>query len=181
MVDSDHTTHSTYREMVLEHLFVGEVMRYCWQNQLPRIELLKSQVDSSGYDRVLEANSTIRHLQLKASHVGAATPGVNLNIELGKKPSGCVVWMFFDRESLAFSHFLWFGNRPGEPLADLAGYRTSTHNKRNAQGIKTERAGIRYLPKREFDRIESIEDIVGKLFGEQPRRSVADDDDTDDV
>ena len=57
----DHTNHSSYREMVLEHLFVGEIMRHCWQCHLPRIEMLKSQVDASGYDIVLESGGVKRH------------------------------------------------------------------------------------------------------------------------
>jgi hypothetical protein len=171
VVDSQHTFHSSYREMVLEHLFVGEIMRYCWCNELPRIEMLKSQVDNSGYDIVLESDAIMRHIQLKASHVGAATPGVNINIELANKPSGCVIWMFFDETSLRFSHFLWFGQAPGERLASLEGFRTGTHNKRNAQGIKTERANIKRLPKAAFSKLVTIEEVATKLFGEMPRRS----------
>jgi hypothetical protein len=40
-------------------------------------------------------NSILRHLQPEASHVGVATPGGSINVELAKKPSGCVIWMFF--------------------------------------------------------------------------------------
>jgi hypothetical protein len=68
--------------MVLEQLFVGEVMRYSWQHHLPRIDILKSQVNNSGYDIVLEAHGIMRHIQLKPSHVGAAAPGVGINIEV---------------------------------------------------------------------------------------------------
>jgi hypothetical protein len=72
--------------MVLEHLFVGEIMRACWKRSLSRIEMLKSQVDASGYDIVLESGEVIRHIQLKASHVGSHTPQVPIKIELAKKP-----------------------------------------------------------------------------------------------
>lgn len=126
--------------------------------------MLKSQVDNSGYDVVLEANAIMRHVQLKTSHVGAATPGVNINVELANKPSGCVVWIYFDPETLEFDHFLWFGEQPGEKLGSLGRFKTSTHNKRNAQGIKTERPNIRYLLKAAFDRLETIEDVVKSLF-----------------
>jgi hypothetical protein len=40
-------------------------------------------------------NAIIRDIQPKASHVGAATTGASINVELVKKPSGCVIWMFF--------------------------------------------------------------------------------------
>lgn len=168
MVTSELTNHSTYRESVLEHLFIGEVMTYCWRERLPRIEILKSQVDNAGYDVVLEANGIMRHVQLKSWHVGAATPGVNINVELANKPSGCVVWMFVDPGTLESSHFLWFGEGPGESLASLDTFKTSTHNKRNAQGVKTERPSNRYVTRRFFTLLPMIEAVVVKLFGRLP-------------
>jgi hypothetical protein len=134
--------------------------------------MLKSQVDNSGYGIVLEANAIMRHIQLKASHVGAATPGVGINVELANKPSGCVVWIFFESDTLQFSHFLWFGQAPGERLASLDRYKTGTHNKRNAQGIKTERANIKKLTKAAFTRLETIEEVVKALFGDLSDRRV---------
>jgi hypothetical protein len=150
--------------MVLEHLFVGEIMRHCWTNGLPGIEMLKSQVDNSGYDIVLETNSVMRHIQLKASHVGAATPAVNVNSELSKKPSGCVIWMFFDPRTLRFSHFLWFGQSAGNPLAEISHFPTGTHNKRNAQGIKSERPNIKRLSRAAFVKVDTIEELIELLF-----------------
>jgi hypothetical protein len=44
---------------------------------------------------------------------------------------------------LEFSHFLWFGQPPGERLASLDRHKTGTHNKGNAQEVKTERASIK--------------------------------------
>lgn len=173
MVTTQHSIHSSYREMVLEHLFVGEIMRYCWQHRLPRIEMLKSQVDNSGYDIVLEANGVMRHIQLKSSHVGAATPGVGINVELENKPSGCVIWMYFEPETLRFSHFLWFGQPPGEKLGSLKDYKTVTHTKRNSQGVKTERANIKRLTKASFSRLDSIDEVVTALFGDMSDQNLA--------
>lgn len=165
MLSPDHSIQSSYREMVLEHLFVGEVMRYCWQNQLPRIEMLKSQVDNSGYDIVLESNAVMRHIQLKASHIGAATAAVNINVALANKPGGCIIWMFFEPISLQFSHFLWFGGKPGELLDALDSYKTGRHSKGNAAGFKAERPNIRKLPKGAFEKLNTIEEVVVRLFG----------------
>jgi hypothetical protein len=158
--------------MVLEHLFVGEVMRYCWRAGLPRIEMLKSQVDNSGYDIVLEAHGVMRHIQLKSSHVDAATAVVGINIELANKPSGCVIWMSFKPDTLAFDHFLWFGGEPGEPLDSLEGYKTGKHTKANAQGIKAERASVKRLPKAAFTRLITIEEVVIALFGDPSKQSL---------
>ena len=151
--------------MVLEHLFVGAVMSYLWLDGVRRVEMLKSQVDNSGYDLVLETNSITRHIQLKASHHGAATPGANVNIALAEKVSGCVIWMYFDPATLAIGPYLWFGEEPGQKLGDLSPFRVAKHTKRNAQYIKTERPNIRYIPKAQFKRVDSIEDLVVRLFG----------------
>lgn len=176
MVSTAHSTSSSCREMALEHLFVGAAMRYCWRHGLPHIEMLKSQVDNSGYDIVLEASSVMRHVQLKASHVDAATSGVSINVALAKKPSGCVVWISFDPRTLEFRGFRWFGPSPGEPLANLDPYRIGTHTKRNAQGVKTERPKIRYLPKAAFPPLDTIDAVVTALFGDGSAASSAADD-----
>ena len=116
---SEHSIHSSYREMLMEHLFAGAVMSHMWRDGLRRVEMLKPQVDNSGYDIVLEANGVVRHIQLKASHRKSSTARVNINLQLREKPSGCVIWMLFDQESLEFGPFLWFGAEPGEPLPAL--------------------------------------------------------------
>jgi hypothetical protein len=65
---SEHNLYSSYREMLLEHLFAGAVMRHLWLRGFGRLEMLKPRVDNSGYDLVLEAHDIVRHKQLKASH-----------------------------------------------------------------------------------------------------------------
>ncbi|MGH2532127.1 MAG: hypothetical protein ACRDJW_07435 [Thermomicrobiales bacterium] len=161
-----HSMYSSYREMPLEHLFAGAVMRHLWLSGFGRMELLKSQVDDSGYDLVLEANGIVRHVQLKASHLGAATPGVNIHVALVEKPSGCMVWIRFDETTLELGPYLWFGGAPGEKLPKLQSFRTGTHTKRNAQRIKSERPNIRYVPKASFRQLETIDGVVVHLFGE---------------
>lgn len=168
MDPTDHSTYSTYREMVLEHLFVGEVLKYCWRYQLPKLEVLKSQIDNSGYDIVLVANSITRHLQLKSSHTSSATSQVNINLELARKPGGCVIWYRFDSTSLDFDHFLWFGGAPGQSMPSLSDFKTAKHSKGNAQGVKLERHNIKYVPKSAFTRLDSIGEVVENLFGYSP-------------
>lgn len=168
MTTSEHNTYSSYREMLLEHLFAGAVMRHLWLGGFRRLEMLKSQVDDSGYDLILEANSIVRHIQLKASHRGSATSRVNVNDALARKPSGCVIWMSFDPKTLEFDHFLWFGGQPGTKLPDLERFTTAIHTKHNAKGEKTERPHIRIIPRAEFDRLDTIEELVTRLFGGFP-------------
>jgi hypothetical protein len=58
------SAHSSCLVMVSEHLFAGEVMRYCWSAGMQRDETLKSQADNSGDDIVLEAHAVMRHARL---------------------------------------------------------------------------------------------------------------------
>ena len=169
MIDaSQHTRFSSYREMLLEHLFAGAVMSHLWLKGYAHLEVLKPQVDDSGYDLVLEANGIVRHVQLKASHIGAATPQVNIHLALAKKPSGCVVWITFDPETLELGPFLWFGGTPGKKLASIEGFKVTKHTKANAKGEKTERPNIRVVTKARFEPLVTIDDVVEKLFGPFP-------------
>ena len=162
---TEHSRHSSYREMLLEQLFAGAVMRHLWLKGFRRLELLRPQVDDGGYDLVIEANAIVRHVQMKSSHHGAATASVNINVALAEKPSGCVIWLRFDPESLDLGPFLWFGGAPGEKLPDLASFKVAKHTKGNAQGVKTERPNIRTVPRARFEHLATIDEVVGRLFG----------------
>lgn len=165
VVATEHNLFSSYREMLLEHLFSAEVMRHLWLRGNVRMETLKPQVDDAGYDLVLEANGVVRHVQLKSSHVGSSTADVKVSLSLARKPSGCVIWLWFDEATLVLGPFLWFGAAPGMQLPDISGFKVAKHTKGNAQGVKLERPNVRVVPKRRFENVSSILELVAKLFG----------------
>lgn len=160
-----HTHHSSFREKLLEHLFVGEVLRHLWRHGISDAEFLKPDVDNGGYDLVLASNSVIRHIQLKSSYNGAKASGQKVHVKLANKPSGCVVWLEFDEKSLALGPFWWFGGEPREPLPDINCFKVAKHTKGNAKGEKTERPHIRVIPKTKFVKLQSISELVRRLFG----------------
>lgn len=165
MVDQSHSLHSSLREKILEHLFIGDVLKSLWQKGLRDIEVLKAELDSGGYDVVISCQEIIRHIQLKASCKGSATSEQKVQLSLGTKPSGCVVWMQFDPEGLNLGPFYWFGGLPGQPLPDITNKKVAKHTKGNAQGEKLERPNLRVLVKRDFIKLETINDAVFQLFG----------------
>lgn len=162
---SEDNLYSSYREVLLEHLFAGEVMKHLWCQGRRRMEVLKPQVDDSGYDLVLEANGFVRHVQLKSAHSDSSTARVTVNTALARKPSGCVVWLIFDPQTLELRRYLWFGGLPGEPLPELSGYAVAKHTKANAQGIKTARPNLRVVPRGKFETVHNLGDLVERLFG----------------
>ena len=140
-------------------------MKYLWLRGNLRVEMLNPQVDDAGYDLVLEANGFVRHVQLKSSHHGSTTSEVKVSLHLAEKPSGCVIWLWFDPETLQLGPFYWFGNEPGARLPAIAGFKVAKHTKGNSQGVKLERPNVRVIPKGQFKIISSIDELVLKLFG----------------
>ncbi len=163
-----HTTRSSYREAVLEHLFTGELLRTLWLRGV-HAEVLRPFVDDAGYDLVVHANRITRHIQLKSSFWRAKTARQKVHQQLGLKPSGCVVWLRFHEATLQFEEYLWFGNPPGDPLPDLSRFAIARHTKGDASGRKAERPAIRVIPKGRFVSISTMEQLAEKLFGSKAR------------
>ena len=163
MTDPSHSLESSLREKVLEHLFVGDLLRCLWCRGSRDIEVLQTEVDHGGYDLVLESNGFLRHVQLKASYRSAKTSRVGININLAKKPSGCVIWIRFDPDSMELGPFLWFGGRPGDPLPPL-GDRIGKHTKGDRTGLKAERPNIRMLNKGQLSALSTMDDVVQALL-----------------
>src|SRR5258707_9823112 len=161
---SAHSSDSSLREQALGHVFLGQLLTFMWQSGARDIEVLKSEVDRGGYDVVLEANGIIRHLQLKSSFRGSKVREVDVSTKLLRKPGGCILWLEFDRESLAIERFYWFGGNAGTALPDL-GLRISRHSKGNSAGEKNERPIHRVLTRGRFEALADISVVVEKLFG----------------
>ena len=154
---------SSVLEKVLEHRFVAELTTSLWRSGIRDFDILRSEVDFRGHDLVIEARGIIRHIQLKTLAVSSKTRAVAIVTQLGERPSGCVVWIVHDPESLALGPFLWFGGPAGQPLPGL-GDRTVRHSRGNALGEKAVRPGLRKLGMGKFDTVSTMDDLVVRLF-----------------
>ncbi len=159
---------STFYEQLVEHVFISEVLQEVWYSFGMTVEVLRSEVDASGYDVMFECNHVLRHVQLKTSKPDAKADGQKVNLALAEKPSGCIVWIL-RQEDLATCRmslsYLFFGDEAEKPLPSLDGFKIAKHTKANRQGVKKERAATRVVPKSQFVRIPSTRELVGKLFG----------------
>lgn len=162
---TQHSSNSSHREMLLEHLFAGALMKHLWLEGLTHIELLNPQVDNSGYDLVLEAKSFTRHVQLKSTFRGSTVRKFNVHTRLALKPSGCVVVTVFDPLTMDLGPFHFFGGRPGKPLPKLDDFKVARHAKGNSKGVKAERPNIRVVPLSAFDPVVGIPNLAARLFG----------------
>ena len=153
-------------EKVLEHRFVAELATSLWIEGCRDVEVLRSEVDAHGYDLVIEARGTMRHIQLKSMVTGGKKQHVTVNTRLAAKPSGCVVWFDYDPLTLALGPFRWFGASPGACLPDT-GDKIAKHSKANALGQKNERSRHRVIRKSKFQLVDTLPALLQLLFGNQ--------------
>jgi len=104
-------------EQLVEHAFISELLQEAWYRYGKAVEVLRSEIDSSGYDLLLECNGVIRYVELKTSGTEARRSFQSINTALAQKPSGCVVWLM--REDDESKHrvnlkYLFFGDLPGK-------------------------------------------------------------------
>ncbi len=161
---SAHSRDSSLREKVLEHLFVGDLLRCMWRKGIFDIEVLRAEVDRGGYDLVVESNGVMRHIQLKSSHRLSSTSDVSVNMNLLAKPCGCVIWVLFDRDTLELGPFRWFGAAPGQCLPPV-GDKVARHSKADSLGHKAERPNMRVVGRGRFTVLATMEDVITALFG----------------
>ena len=163
-VDEQHFLNSSFREKLIEHLFVGELLKLAWQKAHCSMEIARPEVDNRGYDLIAESQGIARHIQLKASRLGAKAASQSVQHALVDKPSGCVLWIYFNEATLELGPFLFYGGAPGKPLPPIAGFKPAKHTKANAQGIKASKPGLAVVPRTKFSKLDSIQAVYDALF-----------------
>ena len=165
--DEERFLRSQLYEQLVEHVFVSELLQEAWFGFGAAVEILRSEIDASGYDLVLECGGVIRHVQLKTSSIDARTAQQKVNIALADKPSGCVIWILrqedHDAHRMSLS-YRYFGGAPGKPLPSLEGFQVAKHTRANAEGVKKERPAVRVIPKGQFEPVEDTRALLAKLF-----------------
>ena len=146
-----------------EHLFVSELVQEAWFGFSKKLEVLRTEVDDSGYDLVLECGGVIRHVQLKSSRHNATTSRQTINIALASKPSGCVVWILRteDRNRMRLT-YRFFGGEPGQALPPMTCFKKGTRVKGRK---RRERANARIVTKRQFRTVPTARQLLEELFG----------------
>ena len=169
MPDRDlHSRVSSFREKLIEHLFVAELLKHSWkrthQEGASLIEVSRADVDREGYDLIAEVGGCLRHIQNKGSVLESKVARQKVHVALADKPSGCVVWVYLNEEDWNLEPFLYFGGKPGTPMPPL-GNRVARHTKGDAKGEKKDRQNMRDVNKGRFTKLETVEQVWEALFG----------------
>ena len=155
---------SSTREKVLEHLFVGDLLRCLWRRGGRDVEVLRAEVDKGGYDIVLEANDVIRHVQLKSSHRTAATSEVGINIALDASRAAASSGSSSIPTPCSSARSCGSVVCPARRYRSL-GDRVGKHSKGDSAGVKALRPNIRILRRGRFESLATIDDVAQMLFG----------------
>jgi len=161
---SAHYIHSTLRERIVEHMFVGHALQRLWQLGVTDVEVLRSEFDAGGYDLVMSYRGLVRHIQFKTVTVDGKADEIKVSLKLGEKPSGCVIWIVVTPE-LDLQSYLWFGGPPGERLPDIRDMKVAKHSKGNAEGTKAKRPNHRIIRRSQFERLDTVDSVLSRLFG----------------
>jgi hypothetical protein len=163
MDEAAHFQHSTLRERIVEHVFVGDALRTLWGMGVLDVEVLRSEFDAHGYDLVMARGRIVRHIQFKTGT--SRKPGdVSVSQALALKPSGCVIWMRVTAE-LAIGPYFWFGAAPGEPLPEIDSYANPLRPTRNKEGERPPRKNHRLVPGASFREVVTLTELLETLFG----------------
>lgn len=164
-----HYTHSTLRERIAEHIFVGDALRTLWRLGIHDVEVLRSEFDAHGYDLVMARGLLVRHIQFKTGTAKRPSK-VSLARVLAEKPSGCVIWIRLDQD-LNMGPYFWFGGTPGQPLPAIDCYPNALRSTRNKEGMRPVRANHHEVPGSAFMQrnsfMEVLEDLLGDLGKEE--------------
>jgi len=72
------------------------VLRTLWRLGVTDVEILRPEFDAHGYDVVMSRGPVVRHVQLKTQAAGK----VSVGRALAEKPSGCVIWIGLNKDTL---------------------------------------------------------------------------------
>ena len=70
---SKHSEYSSFREKLIEHLFVGELLKLSWQRGNCTLTIASLEVDNSGCDVIAEDRQFVRHSRVANRGLDAET------------------------------------------------------------------------------------------------------------
>lgn len=158
--------HSVYRERLVEHLFIAEIMQAAWQQGIVPV-ISRTEFDGWGYDLAIEDGKGIaRYLQLKTKVKGRS---VTINGRLASLRGAAVVLILIgagedDRIRLKYR---LYQNGASTPLK-ISGLKTAKYTRyvkaSDGTAVRKERKTHYRLPLSRFTPPMGMDAVVKTLF-----------------
>lgn len=104
--------HSSMRETIFEHKFIGDFLSHCWQQSRFDVEVLRSEIDDAGYDLVISIGKITSYLQLKVTAKDTDTSEFPIHEKLINKERSFILLIEYNRKDLSeFIYYLMSINR----------------------------------------------------------------------
>lgn len=149
---------SSYIEKMIEHIFLSEILTKAWVKYKKKISIIRPEIDDSGYDLILECEGIMSFIQLKTSNEKIKPQKVNE--KLFKKKEFAVILIIVDKEKMMLENYYYFADKN----ISVVNLKPAKHTKANSKGIKTERPNIKEIPRSGFVKLNSIQELLEKLF-----------------
>ncbi|HET6398603.1 MAG TPA: hypothetical protein VFH47_03520 [Candidatus Thermoplasmatota archaeon] len=165
MHDEKEYVESQRRENLVEHTMLSELLQDAWLRRQQPLDVLRGEVDASGYDLARVCNGFTRHVQTKSSKKPSKTAVHGGNGRLADMASGCVIWATVEEERASnrvVLHYRRFGDKPGEALPTLGNRKM---RKPRARGENAFRANTFRVTKGRFIPVGNIAELSDRIFG----------------
>lgn len=157
---------SSHIENVLTHALIAKIAQELWRRDpWMDFQVFKADVDDAGFDLVLGCKGTMRYIQIKQTHLQGNAVKYSVRLDFAQMVGACAVVMVYKGDTLEIDHCLFFGGTPGEPMSSIEDHHASKlPGRRTADGARKVRKHYRDVPRRAFQRLPEIGDLVDRLF-----------------
>jgi hypothetical protein len=140
-------------------------MTHAWFTYKKEVKIIRCEVDSSGYDLIVDCDSTFRYIQLKTSVLSSKRSYQKFNVSLLAQQNPCIIWIIYrydkKKNDLDFKYYFW-GNELGKKKPNEKAYKAT--RQRTAGGKNGRLCNVRNIPKGQFSEANIFELFI-KLFG----------------
>ena len=163
-----NTSNSVAFELMLENLFLSELLQEMWFARGQVVDVLHSPVDAYGYDLVLQCGGVTRHVQLKTERLTGRDRHLQTQHAPLQPASGVCrrarIGTCRPEPPASTLNLSLVRRGPHEPIPKL-GEKIAKHTKGDSQGIKKEKPLHRVIALGKFSKVSSMTDIAMLLFG----------------
>ncbi len=153
---------STYRERLVEHLFIADIMQAAWLAGERKVVVARAEIDAWGYDLLLSCDGKVQPVQLKSSaKVGRITVNKAL-FALG----GFVVLAapFVVPENTVRLRYRIFRASPENAVGLLPANYTRWTRDKKGRAIRKPRPGHCKIQRSKFSREVTARELFDELF-----------------